>query len=606
MAFTKINAAGIGTTERVTVDGLTVINNLSVGGTVSIAGTLTYEDVTNVDAVGLITARGGVFISAGSSIGIGSATPTAPIDIHSSNNTLGIVSSTNNGANFDIFDNDTQSRIRTVDGRLHLYADFKNNISDSAIRFFVDSSNEVARISSSGVGIGTTNPGNKLDVVGGNIRVGKTSNGQFLGENNSGLTKVKLDTNGVSYLNGGRVGIGTSGPDSRIHVYSNDDSHLINIERASSLNSTIKYENADGNMFAGLATNAEGWGIDDDGDIGSGPMFFVAKATGYVGVNCKSTDSLLEIKSTDPDRNILRLRDSASIYRYLDFDVTGATSTITSRSNNSHGNIAIGSSNGSGGVNKTNLYIQGPTGYLGIRTDDPQRNLHSHTTGSGANYIQITNDTTGTAVTNGSLLGNDQNENLILWTYGTGDKIRFGTEGTERMVLDTSGNLEIADGNLVISTAGHGIDFSATSEGSGTSSENELLDDYEEGTWTPTSQIGTFTNAKGRYIKVGHQVTLWIEIPTISDTSDTGNFQINGLPFAMKSDAAQAVGSVMIRYINNTSGDTTQVVSYQIVNTSYLRLYACRDDGNNYEAVKHAEFTQTVPGIRICHTYQSA
>ena len=198
MAFTKINAAGIGTTERVTVDGLTVINNLSVGGTVSIAGTLTYEDVTNVDAVGLITARGGVFISAGSSIGIGSAAPTAPIDIHSSSNTLGIVSSTNNGANFDIFDNDTQSRIRTVDGRLHLYADFKNNTPNSAVRFFVDSSNEVARVSPSGVGIGTTNPGNKLDVIGGNIRVGKTSNGQFLGENNSGITKVKLDTNGVS------------------------------------------------------------------------------------------------------------------------------------------------------------------------------------------------------------------------------------------------------------------------------------------------------------------------------------------------------------------------------------------------------------------------
>ena len=65
MAFTKINAAGIGTTERVTVDGLTVINNLSVGGTVSIAGTLTYEDVTNVDAVGLITARSGIVVGSG-------------------------------------------------------------------------------------------------------------------------------------------------------------------------------------------------------------------------------------------------------------------------------------------------------------------------------------------------------------------------------------------------------------------------------------------------------------------------------------------------------------------------------------------------------------
>ena len=65
MAFTKINAAGIGTTERVTVDGLTVINNLSVGGTVSIAGTLTYEDVTNVDSVGLITARNGIVVGSG-------------------------------------------------------------------------------------------------------------------------------------------------------------------------------------------------------------------------------------------------------------------------------------------------------------------------------------------------------------------------------------------------------------------------------------------------------------------------------------------------------------------------------------------------------------
>ena len=63
MAFTKINAAGIGTTERVTVDGLTVINNLSVGGTVSIAGTLTYEDVTNVDSVGVITARDGLRVT---------------------------------------------------------------------------------------------------------------------------------------------------------------------------------------------------------------------------------------------------------------------------------------------------------------------------------------------------------------------------------------------------------------------------------------------------------------------------------------------------------------------------------------------------------------
>ncbi len=601
MAFTKINAAGIGTTERVTVDGLTVINNLSVGGTVSIAGTLTYEDVTNIDAVGLITARDGIFVSAGSSIGIGTAAPADILHLRSTGPILK-VDATNNasGLRIDVLGQSGGTNNQLF--RVQRDGTTKLQLNDDGDLVITGNDNSELKLKA-----GTATGEDKVVFL--NSDGDTKGNISYDTVNNSLAFKlggVAASDEKLSITSGGRVGVGTTNPDSVIHVYKDAPAYLINVERASNQNSSIKYENSVGSMFAGLASNAEGWGIDDDSDIGSGPMFFVAKATGYVGINCKSDDSLVEIKSTESNRNILRLRDYASDYRYLDFDVTGATSTITSRSNNSHGNIAIGSSNGAGGVNKTNLYIQGPTGYLGIRTDDPQRNLHSHSTGSGANYIQITNDTTGSGATQGSLVGIDQNENLIFWTYGAGDSLRFGTAGSERMTLDTSGHLNINDGNLVISTAGHGIDFSATAEGSGTSSENELLDDYEEGTFTPTSQVGTFTNAKGRYIKVGHQVTLWIEVPTISDTTDTGNFQINGLPFAMKSDAAQAVGTVMIRYVDNTNGDTTQVVSYQIVNTSYLRLFACRDDGNNYEAVKHAEFTQTVPGIRVCHTYQSA
>ena len=65
MAFTKITAAGIGSTETVTLDGLSVINDGSFGGNVSIAGTVTYEDVTNIDSVGLITARNGIVVGSG-------------------------------------------------------------------------------------------------------------------------------------------------------------------------------------------------------------------------------------------------------------------------------------------------------------------------------------------------------------------------------------------------------------------------------------------------------------------------------------------------------------------------------------------------------------
>ena len=65
MSFTKINAAGIGSTETITISGISVVGDGSFGGNVSVAGTLTYEDVTNIDSVGLITARNGIVVGSG-------------------------------------------------------------------------------------------------------------------------------------------------------------------------------------------------------------------------------------------------------------------------------------------------------------------------------------------------------------------------------------------------------------------------------------------------------------------------------------------------------------------------------------------------------------
>ena len=76
MAFTKITAAGIGSTETVTLDGVSVINNESIGGNLTvtgnatIGGVLTYEDVTNVDSVGLITARDGIVVGSGITLSV--------------------------------------------------------------------------------------------------------------------------------------------------------------------------------------------------------------------------------------------------------------------------------------------------------------------------------------------------------------------------------------------------------------------------------------------------------------------------------------------------------------------------------------------------------
>jgi hypothetical protein len=50
-----------------------------------------------------------------------------------------------------------------------------------------------------------------------------------------------------------------------------------------------------------------------------------------------------------------------------------------------------------------------------------------------------------------------------------------------------TGDQTIVDGNLVIGTAGKGIDFSADPAAPGMTSE--LLDDYEEGTQQPSQQV---------------------------------------------------------------------------------------------------------------------
>jgi hypothetical protein len=103
------------------------------------------------------------------------------------------------------------------------------------------------------------------------------------------------------------------------------------------------------------------------------------------------------------------------------------------------------------------------------------------------------------------------------------------------------GDQTIVDGNLVIGTSGKGIDFSAT-PGAGTS---ELLNDYEEGTWTPlffgssASPTVTYTKQVGTYTKVGRQVTVNGTLRWNTLSGGSGRLSINGLPFTSESASGQ-------------------------------------------------------------------
>ena len=120
---------------------------------------------------------------------------------------------------------------------------------------------------------------------------------------------------------------------------------------------------------------------------------------------------------------------------------------------------------------------------------------------------------------------------------------RIDTDSTQRLTVQNNGHVKINTGNLIIGTSGKGIDFSAVSDGSRSVSSN-LLDDYEEGTWTPaystaTGAFGSITYVgatPGRYTKIGNLVTLFGYIGTDGITIGTaaGAVYITGLPFAIE------------------------------------------------------------------------
>jgi len=119
----------------------------------------------------------------------------------------------------------------------------------------------------------------------------------------------------------------------------------------------------------------------------------------------------------------------------------------------------------------------------------------------------------------------------------TRSKIR--TSGAEGLTLSSTSltianGLTLTDGDIAFAD-GHGLSFAATSD-AGVSTPNELLDDYEEGTWTPTISFNTsgtvsYSRQDGSYTKVGRMIL--IEFALIFDVSSAnGIIVLGGFPFA--------------------------------------------------------------------------
>jgi len=157
------------------------------------------------------------------------------------------------------------------------------------------------------------------------------------------------------------------------------------------------------------------------------------------------------------------------------------------------------------------------------------------------------------------------------WRVGHGGS---GSITTELMAVKADGNVLIHNGNLQVA-AGHGIDFSGTSNVTGTSSE--LLDDYEEGTFVPTFE-GDGAAASGQsygsttahYVKVGSLVHVAFDFRLTNKGTTAGSYLvIRGLPFPCLSSN---LGGGSTGWYQNIGSHNTPITFYAAASQLYLML----------------------------------
>ena len=124
------------------------------------------------------------------------------------------------------------------------------------------------------------------------------------------------------------------------------------------------------------------------------------------------------------------------------------------------------------------------------------------------------------------------------WNVGVSGSNFFGVNYNNSAIdsallrVSTAGDVTVSSGNIIPSTAAKGINYTANTPAAGMSSQ--LLNWYEEGTWTPTDNSGaglSITNNSARYTRVGRQVSLVASI-TYPVTANGSNAQIGGFPFS--------------------------------------------------------------------------
>jgi hypothetical protein len=141
--------------------------------------------------------------------------------------------------------------------------------------------------------------------------------------------------------------------------------------------------------------------------------------------------------------------------------------------------------------------------------------------------LKVIRDNSLTAQSNGLAIGTDAAVPFYMFT-----------NSVERMRITSAGVIDLPYGQ---------IKFPATQN---PSADANTLDDYEEGTWTPTvggttgNPTVTYNTQLGKYVKIGRVVHIFCQLRLSASSGGSGNLLINGLPFTISGDSDETGGSI--------------------------------------------------------------
>jgi hypothetical protein len=371
-----------------------------------------------------------------------------------------------------------------------------------------------------------------------------------------------------------RVGIGTTSPTHQFHIKGPTSAYAaMRIESTStSHGSIINMGDSSDDDYGQIVQFASSAGE-------GGRMRFIAGATetmnlrgGNVGIGTASPSSILHIEGNTNEYA------SAPILYF------GSTSTANAAvrdwaigpADDNYGNFHIfrGTSTGSDPIgNNGRVFTISSSGNVLVgknaTTFSTEGIVAFSSADSNGSRINITNDGGGTLNLNRKTSDGDiaifYKDSTTVGSIGTeGTDLTIGSGGAGFQFLESEN--KIRPFNMSTNSASNGVVDLGRSNAkfkdlylSGAIKMDSDLDDYEEGTFTPTcSAVGT-TVFSAKYTKVGDLVTLVVYLETTTANSGTsGNATFTGLPFTSQGNG-WSVGSLSIAQANPVNGSPLHV-----------------------------------------------